>query len=1257
MLFSVQYSSAKCWIRCGLQPDVLVGHSFGHLTALCIAGCLTLEEGIRLVSGRARLLQDCWTEGSGCMMAMEAEKLAIQEIISAVNAQPRLSVDLACDNGANTFVLAGDQASINKVEELCSHIEPPLKTTRLANTHAYHSRIMDNILPQLKDLVSTIDFKSPCIPIETCTRQAITSSFDAEHIARHTRDTVYFGDAVKRIAQRVGGAIWLEIGTATPITNMARRILNMKSHSEMGSHAFIPVDLREVRAFKSLASATTRIWNAGLPAFNWTFASEADRAMILPPYEFEKKRHWMNLKFSPRQEDRPVTERDQQHQLIKLVQHDLPSGKMLFSVDVAHALYNYGVEGHAVGGQGLCPASMYVELAVQCALVARLENNKARDLPHVTDMQMVSPLGLGVPKVEITLSKSTSTSNLLEWDFVISSQSNEGDHRQKQHATGRITLRGATDTASEAQLNLLRKVVRSSRFTQIVSSSSALGITGPMVYRAFSEVVQYAKYYQNVASIFGCENEAAGIVKHNVSAGHSSHPSLPAGVSAPILMDNFLQVLGIHANCLTERNSGEVSMCIGIDEIIFSTEFSQRSDKSQEWKVYTRSTPDGPQVAIGDIFVFQAETDLLVLALVGVRFRSVQFKSVLRALNKSTKEVAASNVPNYDADSGYQSSASTTLTDTSPSPKSLPEESVLSSHTRYDVSKDHVESKIVNDKTSEVQKMLMEILELETDEVSSGLKLEALGIDSLMVTEVITEIRKRFDIPISAEKFQDLDDVASLCNFVNKKVKGTSTLDTRDAVPQQLTTIGGNAHESPVEDFKSIRATDPLETIPEQNYDFAAIIRNSFQEASGSFDDYAKDTRITNFYKKVYPDQSKLVATYVIEAFFELGCDLAQLIPGEMVPPVSYIPRHLKVMKQLFGILEDAGLITLDEREGSKNRWLRTTTPTPSTPAASLHQEVLGKYPQHSSETQLLRSTASQLAGCLSGTADPLALLFGDAKARSLMQDVYTNAPMFKTGTLMLSRYLSSILQQLVAEGAKTNIKVLELGGGTGGTTYHLLQTISSILGADSPVKVTYVFTDISSSLVTAAKRRFAAYPFVQYAVLNIEEEPSPHLVGGFDIILSTNCIHATRNLVTSTSHIHKMLRPEGVLCLVELTRNVFWFDLVFGLLEGWWLFDDGRSHALADETRWAVSLRQAGFAWVDWSKGKSQESELLRLIVASPATQPSLGISTSAQVESLGYDKETLVFKEVDGLQLKADVYYPPTGSTSNDRQHPIGM
>jgi len=165
----------------------------------------------------------------------------------------------------------------------------------------------------------------------------------------------------------------------------------------------------------------------------------------------------------------------------------------------------------------------------------------------------------------------------------------------------------------------------------------------------------------------------------------------------------------------------------------------------------------------------------------------------------------------------------------------------------------------------------------------------------------------------------------------------------------------------------------------------------------------------------------------------------------------------------------------------------------------------------------------------------------------------------------------------------------------------------------------------------------------MRYTTLNIEEEPAAQFVNQYDIVISTNCIHATKDLTRSCTNISKCLRPDGVLCLVELTRNLFWFDLVFGLLEGWWLFEDGRQHALASEALWRNHLSRSGFRWIDWTVGASEESNVLRVITASP--------SDIAQRATM----ETVTFKRADSISLEADIYYPEEQNRGNQAR-PVG-
>jgi hypothetical protein len=148
-------------------------------------------------------------------------------------------------------------------------------------------------------------------------------------------------------------------------------------------------------------------------------------------------------------------------------------------------------------------------------------------------------------------------------------------------------------------------------------------------------------------------------------------------------------------------------------------------------------------------------------------------------------------------------------------------------------------------------------------------------------------------------------------------------------------------------------------------------------------------------------------------------------------------------------------------------------------------------------------------------------------------------------------------------------------------------------------VPVEYTFTDLSMSFVAAARKKFKQCPFMKFRTYDIEKAPADDLLGTQHVIIASNAVHATHSLTESTKNIHKALRPDGFLMMLEMTSTVVWIDIIFGILEGWWLFDDGRTHAIAHQSRWQRDLQSVGFGHVDWTDGNSPEVNIERIIIA----------------------------------------------------------
>ncbi len=191
-----------------------------------------------------------------------------------------------------------------------------------------------------------------------------------------------------------------------------------------------------------------------------------------------------------------------------------------------------------------------------------------------------------------------------------------------------------------------------------------------------------------------------------------------------------------------------------------------------------------------------------------------------------------------------------------------------------------------------------------------------------------------------------------------------------------------------------------------------------------------------------------------------------------------------------------------------------------------------------------------EIQGVLQGTVDPIQLIFPEDKWDAIVQ-YYVEGFAFRKYNDIAGKSIAELIKNLPED---QTIRILEIGAGTGGMT----QAILPMLPAD---RTEYMFTDLSHMFMLKAQQRFARYPFVQYKIMDIEQDPAQQGfdLNTFDIIIASDVIHATRNLGVSLGNAQKLLASEGVLMMLEVTNSPVYLDFIFGMTEGWWLFEDTR--------------------------------------------------------------------------------------------------
>lgn len=208
-------------------------------------------------------------------------------------------------------------------------------------------------------------------------------------------------------------------------------------------------------------------------------------------------------------------------------------------------------------------------------------------------------------------------------------------------------------------------------------------------------------------------------------------------------------------------------------------------------------------------------------------------------------------------------------------------------------------------------------------------------------------------------------------------------------------------------------------------------------------------------------------------------------------------------------------------------------------------------------------------------------------------------------------------------------LAILEIGAGTGGTTYHVLERLRNEDGSSKAKK--YLFTDISPGFLGKAQDRFVAdASIMEFATCNIENDPigqgfQPET---FDLIVCANVLHATQSIQETLAHCRTLLKPGGKLVLSEVTIKRIFSGFIMGPLPGWWLGEaDGRTGGpLMDVEEWEVALKKASFSGVDMDVRGDRETsnEPVSLIISTKAASRPKPATTYAIVSTGSVQSKT---------------------------------
>jgi microcystin synthetase protein McyG len=319
-------------------------------------------------------------------------------------------------------------------------------------------------------------------------------------------------------------------------------------------------------------------------------------------------------------------------------------------------------------------------------------------------------------------------------------------------------------------------------------------------------------------------------------------------------------------------------------------------------------------------------------------------------------------------------------------------------------------------------------------------------------------------------------------------------------------------------------------------------------------------------YDDFLPELDHLCTTYILDALDELGADLREgtrLSPVDLHAKLGVRPQYRRLMERLFAILEEDGIV---HRNG--DGWVFGTIPRSK--SASERARLSAQFPLFSAELNFL-GQASNLAAVLQGRMSAVEALFPNGSL-NLAEQVYQDAPASKIFNRALAQ---AVRKSIEAYPADRVVRVLEVGAGTGSATSEILPLLNGMC-------VEYIFTDISSAFFGMARNKFAKFPFVRYATLDLEKEigGDSEINDGVDIIVAANVLHATTDLAQTLNRLRSTLRQGGTMLISECTALQRFGDLTVGMTEGWWRFADAQrrqSYPLMRRQQWLDLFSELG--------------------------------------------------------------------------------
>lgn len=764
----LELALADLWKSWGILPDLLIGHSLGEYSALCVSGVLSVSDTLHLVGRRSMMVQQRCSQGSHSMLAVGGSLSTLTDLL----ASRRLpSCEISCINAPGMTIVSGTNEDLKHLQ---SHLQVAgTKSTFLKVPYGFHSSQMDPILMELESNARGIRFAKPLIPIASTLTGTIVEelgTFTPTYLARQAREPVNFIGALQSC--KSSGLIdeqtlWIEIGPEAVCLGMVRSTLDIQSARLLPTIKYNVDNWKTIS--NSIATAYNSKANINWPEYHKEYVG-SQTLLELPTYAFDVKNYWARY----RQEDlvpetmQPVsgpTNPNLKSMLTTCLQYvgkESSQGGEISTTFMSHTSEPRlleTIQGHLVDGIALCPASVFSDMAFSAAKYIYKKSNPAKVVPTMVLWNLEITHALVVPTsnpeqlIEATAIMGTDRSV----NVTFGSREGSSSH---EHGTCQVRFAQSEDLKTDFSRSL--PLVRKRIDTVVNSAKAGLGhrLLKPIVYKLFSSLVLYNDKYRSIEEVFldSEYGDAVATIKLRPSVGMGNF------TFSPYWIDGIVHVAGFLLNGNPTKPEDVAYISTGFESLRIVEELSE--DKFYTSYVSMQALEKKGSI-MSDVYVFDG--DRLVAVCAGMIFQRMT-KTILHAIIGMAPSAAASrqragnDTPHRKEHRTVISPASESNNASTPASSASPTHGNSSSVSSID---DRDEGNLADHLLALVASETgYDIEEMEPSKLFSDM-----GVDSLMSIAITSAVKRQFGVELPASYFNDHPKVSDVRSDFEKDLE------------------------------------------------------------------------------------------------------------------------------------------------------------------------------------------------------------------------------------------------------------------------------------------------------------------------------------------------------------------------------------------------------------------------------------------------------------------------------------------------------